>query len=211
MFTYLACEKSKRCTGSMMTTVPFWWKMRMIFGYQCATISGITHSCFTAGAHGRPFAAGPGFRLKPKEKVDRWIWMNYRNDKLRKSKWHDFFVFGPFGGLKSYEFILILQMRNRQKGWWRILHVSALLSWKWLQTIESDIVNYKNDTLKLVRLCLRPNSWAKKLGAEHPDESFGIQRLVPLTKVVPSFQRLVSPKAIRKAIAKRYPLYSECS
>ena len=26
MFTYCTCEKSKRCKGSVMTTIPFWWK-----------------------------------------------------------------------------------------------------------------------------------------------------------------------------------------
>ena len=42
--------------------------------------------------------------------------------------------------------------RNRQKdqkGWWRILHVSTLLSWKWLRTMESDIVNYQKRYLAI--------------------------------------------------------------
>ena len=170
-------------------------------------------SCFTAGALLPVWQQGPGFRVQflPKGKVDRfagWIWMNYQNDKGRKSKWHDFFVFGP-SVVWTYEFILMLQMRNLQKGWWRILHVSALLSWKWLQTIESHIVNYKNDTLKLVHLCLCPNSWAKNLGAEHPEKALEFSALSHWLKLFLLFQRLASPKVIRKAIAKRYPSCSE--
>ena len=40
-------------------------------------------------------------------------------------------------------------MRDGKKGWWRILHVSSLLSWKWLQTMESDIVNYQKRYLAI--------------------------------------------------------------
>ncbi len=36
----------------------------------------------------------------------------------------------------------VVHWRHGRKGWWRILHVSALLSWKWLQTMESDILVY---------------------------------------------------------------------
>ena len=158
------------------------------------------------GAPGRPFGGrGPVFFHS--EKVDRfpgWIWT---------MAW--LFRVWSMGGLKSYQFILILQMRNRQKGWSRILHVSALLSWTWLQTIESDIVNYKNDTLNilkynwLVHFCLRPNSWAKNLGAEHPEKALEFSTLSHWLKLFILFQGLASPKAIHKAIAKRYPSYSE--
>ena len=34
-----------------------------------------------------------------------------------------------------------------KEGWWRILHVSTLLSWNCL-TMERDIVNYQSDTLQ---------------------------------------------------------------
>ena len=46
-------------------------------------------------------------------------------------------------------------MRDGKKGWWRILHVSSLLSWKWLQTMESDIVNYQK---RYLAICLKANT-----------------------------------------------------
>ena len=43
-------------------------------------------------------------------------------------------------------------MRDKLKGWWRILYVNALLSWKiWkcFQTTESDVVNYQKRYLAI--------------------------------------------------------------
>ena len=40
-------------------------------------------------------------------------------------------------------------VRNWQKCWWRSLYVSALYSWKWLQTMESDMVNYQKRYLAI--------------------------------------------------------------
>lgn len=128
-----------------------------------------------------------------------------------KGKWHDFFYVWTSGGLKFYQFRLMLHMRNQQKGWWKLLHVSALLSYvvpnhgkrysEW--TTSSDTLKYL-EIHWLVHLCLCPNSWAKNLGAEHLDTTFGNQpQFFELAKVVPSCPR------VRKAIAKRYPSYNE--
>ena len=91
-----------------------------------------------------------------------------------------------------------VEMRNRQKCWWRSLYVRHFFVLKVAPNDGKRMVNYQKrylaiswNTITVVHLCLLENSWAKNLGKLWKSTPCPID-----CEIVPFFQGLATPKAI---------------